>query len=413
MSQGLSLLSAIIAAGSRQTMRELSDDLFLPDELPAYHFFLQYYRQYGQFPTPEIMANHGHALTLALGTVEYNFDRIVNRASYNVIAQRVQPFQNALQQQNIPTLRQLISEMAHGMNRFSANRDVFTLHEAFQLVMEEYEIAHTAEGEIGGVTLGWGPMDALTNGAQPGEVVTWVARPNVGKSFTIAHNAVRAWLMGTSCLFVTMEMTALGMARRLLGVMSRINPDLIKRGQLSNFAEGLIGETIMNVENGAPFHLVAGNLSKSVSQVDALCQEFNPDAIFIDASYLLDPTVVNRGAKMFEKLADVGKEVTSMALTRRRPVFQTVQFNREQKKGKASVDNIGGTDVVGQISSIVVSIMEGDAPNEATQRKYEMIKNRDGAKGEMTTRFLFDPIDFSAIPPEELGQSTIDTSVMI
>lgn len=403
MSLGKSLLASVIAEGNRSAVRDLKAELFIEDEIPAFDYFMSFYRRYGGMPTLQNMAQAGHLLTPAMGPTLYMLDRCVQRAIYNSVRDTLPSFQIAFQQQNIPELQRTLGRMALAANDFTAGSDVQSLHEAALRVMESHAEARAQIGELTGVTTGFHTLDDATNGAQPGEVFTWVARPNIGKSYTLAHVAKSAWRAGHSVLFVTMEMTMPSMSRRIIGVMSDINPDYIKRGTLSTFGEESVYETIRELEHGAPFTMVAGNLSKSVSQVDALVQEYNPDVIVIDASYLLEPTERRKGrTSMHETLADVGKEVTQMALARRRPVHQSVQFNRAQKKGvEGDLSNIGGTDVVGQISTVVIGISEGETPYETTRRKYEVIKNRDGNKPTFYTNFRFDPLDFSELIPEE------------
>ncbi|WP_321337863.1 DnaB-like helicase C-terminal domain-containing protein [uncultured Cohaesibacter sp.] len=112
-------------------------------------------------------------------------------------------------------------------------------------VFADFQEAHRNPDPLMGVTMGWEGLDALTSGAQDGEVVTWVARPNVGKSFTMARVAIQAQQQGKSVLFVTMEMSMLGMVRRMLGVATGINPDFIKRGEVSMFGRRLCGTRFM------------------------------------------------------------------------------------------------------------------------------------------------------------------------
>lgn len=415
MSIGLSLLTAVINDGSRSIVRELRPELFVEQEVAAYEFFMQFYRRYGGMPTLQNMREGGYVLPPAMGPSLYLMDRCIQRAVFAEVRSHLTEFQDALRGQDITALRSSVAAMHSAGTRLSVGSDLMTLSAAADRVLEAYQEARAVRGREGltGITMGWPTADRLTSGAQPGEVVTWVARPNVGKSFTMAWVAIQAWLAGHSVLFVTMEMAMLGMARRILGVLTRINPDLIKRGTLSIFGEEHLHEAIRSVEYGSPFHMVAGNLNKSVDQIDAIVQEVSPDLVVIDAQYLLDPSSKVRGAdKTWEKLSIVGKEVTQMALARNRAVHQSVQFNRSQKKGSDDgLANIGGTDVVGQISSVVVGISEGETPNETTQREYEVLKNRDGPKGKFKTNFRFDPIDFSEIPPD--AEDQVDTSWML
>jgi replicative DNA helicase len=238
-------------------------------------------------------------------------------------------------------------------------------------------------------------------------VITFVARPGMGKSYLLTSIARTAWLEGQNVLFVTMEMTGPQIARRMLGIHAGINPDYIRRGQVSTFSEGIMHQAAQDLRGGAPFHMLSGSFNKSVPVVDAAIQEFGPDIVIIDASYLMQPSGGGSNRKSFEVLSDVGKEIKEMAMSRGRPVVQSVQFNREAGKTKdVDLIHIGGTDTVGQISTIAIAIQKGDAPHEATRRKLKIMKNREGDGGaEMQINFLFNPPDFSFIPDENAGEA--------
>lgn len=415
MSIGRQLLTSIVQGGSRGPVRALRPELFEPDERPTFEFFMHFYRQYAGLPTMQIMAEAGYALPPSLQPTAYLFDRATNRAIYNSVQANLQDFQTALRTQNGEALRAVVGDMNRLIQAHAAADDAISLTEAAVLVMQGYAEAHAGGAEGQGITMGWEGLDVLTGGAQPGEVVTWVARPNVGKSYTLARVASEAWRDGHSVLFVSMEMQTVSMARRIIGVMAGTNPDFIKRGTLSMWGEEHVYETIQQIEHGPPFTMVAGNLSKTVGVVDAYVQEYSPDLIVIDAQYLMKPSNQKGNAKQWESLSEVGIEVQQMALSRNRAVHQSVQFGRAQGKGEAGdLAKIGGTDVVGQISTHVIAIREADAPNERTRRVLELIKNRDGALGSITTNFMFEPLNFDELPPDMAGaDAPLDPSWML
>src|SRR4051794_22228876 len=80
MSQGLQLLSAALTARSRNAMRQLHEDMFTPDERPAYDFVRNFYSRYGDIPTMEACNENGIRLVTALHPVEYYLDRCRKRA---------------------------------------------------------------------------------------------------------------------------------------------------------------------------------------------------------------------------------------------------------------------------------------------------------------------------------------------
>jgi replicative DNA helicase len=233
----------------------------------------------------------------------------------------------------------------------------------------------------------------------PGTVTTLVARPNMGKSYFLIRMANSAWRAGHSVLFVSMEMPNLQTGRRSIGMLARINPDLIRRGRLSERDQQIFRETVAGVGNGAPFHMVSGSFCESVLDIDLLVGENQPDVVYIDGSYLLWPEKQDGRQARWERMAEVGEGIQRLALKWNRPIIQTVQFNRDAKgKSKGGLDTIGGTDIVGQVSSVVLGLFPGEGVNETIRRKIKIMKNRDQALAEFETHYFFNPPNFDWIP---------------
>lgn len=396
---GLHFLRSAIENGARSEFRQVRQDLFVGDEeTQAFQFVSGFQRRHGTLPSLDVCLEEGHNLPSAPNPPGFYLERMRSRAIFNSVTASSPELASAMRSRDAATVVQLLQAMSQQVGRFEAERDLATLSETLETVMEEYAHAHRNPG-MQGITLGWPYLDGLTNGAEPGDVVTYVARPGMGKSWLMTHCSRAAWLAGASVLFVTMEMTGPQIARRFVGLDAGVNPDFVRRGQLSMHGMEAVVESVQRVQNGPPFRLMTGSFDKSVPMVDAAIQEFAPDIVFIDASYLMAPAVKTSRMAAHELIANVGKEVKEMALARRKPVVQSVQFNREAAKAKKrGTEHIGGSDAVSQISTIIIGIDDGEAPDERTKRRLSVIKNREGDAGDFQVNFLFSPPNFDYIP---------------
>lgn len=407
--QGHYLLRSIIDAHARSEFRQIDDRLFLETELPAYHFVRRFYQAHGTFPTPQACAENGHTLPAGGNPVSYYIERCQNRAIYNAILAEQPSLVEAMTRRDMNEARETIHRMARSIGGIAANEDAASLGDLIDEVLADYEHAHLNPG-MQGITLGWPLLDLATGGVEPGDVVTFAARPGMGKSWLLTHIAREAWLAGNPILFVSMEMTGKQIARRFLAMDAGVGTEPIRSGQLSEWTRGMVYDRLEGIRSGAPFHMLTGSFDKSVPLVDAAIQEFAPALVCIDASYLMDPSDKRGNKKQFEALTDVAKEIKQMAMERQKGIIQTVQFNREASKAKKrGTEHIGGSDAVGQITTIGVSIKEGPAGQENVRRTLEIFKNREGeGSTAFETEFLFQPPSFRTLRAVSTNNEEID-----
>ncbi|AHC30474.1 DnaB-like replicative helicase [Rhizobium phage vB_RleS_L338C] len=400
MSIGLQLVRAAIEGGSREALRQVPITLFTPDELPRVQFVVNHISNHGALPSIQICTENGITFPGTNGgNFSYFMTRLRQRAITNSATAGAQGLLAAIRARNDQDIVSIVENMHGQMTSVSQNESTMPITNAIQAAWQEYHEARANPG-MRGITTGFSVLDRVTAGLRPGDVTTIVARPGVGKSWTILNMALRAWLAGNSVCFVSMEMTAIETARRLIGMATGVNPDFISRGTVSHWAEDNVEQWIATVPGRPPFILMVGDLSKSVQDVDYMIMEYEPDICYVDASYLLKPTEGNmfRG-KRWESAQQVAEGIKGVALKRHRHIVQTVQFNRSQTVDEEmSLDNIGGTDAYAQISSLAMGIRIGAAPNERRQRRYGLLKNRHGIDWlTFETNFIFDPFNMDVL----------------
>jgi hypothetical protein len=77
-----------------------------------------------------------------------------------------------------------------------------------------------------------------------------------------------------------------------------------------------------------------------------------------------------------------------------------MQLNREAsgRRAEPDLETVAGTDVAGQLASVVATVRASRTPNDGTRRDVFVVKNREGALGAMVTNFTFSPMNFEHIP---------------
>jgi len=406
------LLSKVCHLKSKNTLYDIPLEYLNDDEQAAYHAIVGHVRKHNMFPKAlSFRKLTGFPLQDTPEAITYYKDEARRRALFTVCANSLRDMQSVIQARDpdkfVEYCRQVVNtERTINPDRYSGVTDIGT---ALRGVIEDYDIAHMTPG-LRGVTTGWDYVDEQTGGYMPGDVITMVARPARGKTMLLLKQAAAARAAGHSVLFVSPEVPQLQLARRYLGIESRVDPDLMRKGTLSNAARRLIEEHAVSLSDGIPMHLVAGRFKKSTPVIRALVEELDPDIVYVDASYLVSPEKKRQGSSgRREVISDVAEEIKDISTETNKSIVQTVQFNRLAKKpsrppgegeqihplAHLGLDVIGETDVIGQISSIVMGIELYDAPYQKTRRWMGFLKGREGEDGFWAVNYKFRPVDLS------------------
>lgn len=398
MSDGLRMLHALAIEGGRSRIRHINRDLFLEEELPAYELMISHYRQYGEIPTAEVYTRAGIGLPGIQSGFDYYLDQIRTRAVWNAATLYAGQISDTLRsgrtEESKQALIDLTRQLSTAIGRVHAQQNIQTLNLAAADVIEDYLNAHARAG-LRGIPMGWEALDDLTAGAQPGDLIVWVARRNIGKTYLAVRNALAAWDDGARVLMVSMEMPTDQIARRMVGMRAGINPDLIRRGMLSDQGFEHMRSAVDGMRNGQrpPFWLLQGDLRKDTGLIDSLVQEFRPDLVIIDGSYLLKPVEKGINAR-WEKQSAIHEELKATALVRDVPIVCTVQESRSGKQSKNGDGIVAGSDVIEQLASVMIRPLEGIGEHESNRRRIHVVKNRDGQKGKFQIYFEFSPMNF-------------------
>lgn len=401
MSDGLKLLGVLLENGSVSSLRQLKVDLFIDDEIPVYQFVRTHYRRYGQLPGVETVEDEvGVRFPNARETLDYYHRRIVDRKLFNEVSAEFATLRSSLKTREMEAVRESIGRMRGVVREQSQDEDPRNFREVGSEVAQDYDDAKNAPG-LTGIPSGWRSFDDQTGGYQSGDLISLVARLGMGKTYLLLAQALYAYEMGHSVLVVSMEMTIRQIGRRLAGMYAGVNPEHIRKGRLSTYAERRLRGYMSGLSHADRFNLYAGGFNKKVEDIEILIQEFSPDMVYIDGGYLLRPEV-QRNMGRNERVAEVMDVLKRMTLTQERPIFQTSQFSRQAgKKGKeGSLENIGFTDAIGTHSSIVLGVKEGKPPNISSRRVIDVMKGREGEHGEFQVYYRFNPINFGEVPME-------------
>lgn len=387
---------------------KLSSVLFKPYEQGVFEWVQTHLKQHHALPQIETLQATFPDVTavetpepssyyVLLLEQQYCYEKL-NKA--NLDSQAVLKTNQNAHEQAMEVLRQCIRDITEQKYRV---RILDVAKDAPALVLTAYHDTMSAEYVA---MFGWPYMDQQSGGVMPGDVISFVGRPAVGKTWLTLWTALYNWTVRKlNTLYVSMEMTTLPIAQRIAALYTHQNIQQLKVSGYSHqtFAKFYAGLKLLSHES-AKMYVVDGNLATSVDDLFALAEMLECRVVFIDGAYLLRHRNVrlDRWTRAAENVELIKRQCTDLGLM----AFCSWQFNREatkkQKKGQGEqgdLEDIGYSDAIGQISSIALSLFQEDSIETMKQRKIQVMKGRNGEVGQFTIAWDFTQMSFHQVFP--------------
>jgi replicative DNA helicase len=412
MSLGLQFIQALLTSGNASPLRDVREEFFVKAEKEAFLFVKRHLARHGVLPDSDTLLEHGIRVSRAIEPPSYYSSKLRDRYVYNLIANKNPELVGAMKEKDTARALSIIRELASLGGHILEPDSFSTLQlEATELVADYLRIKESGQPELG-TPFGWPTLDEMTLGMQGGDLVVLAGRPNVGKSWVLLAMAYNAWCAGHSIGILSMEMSKRQIVRRFVSLITRTNPNLIRQGTLSSWAEELLRGTVRGLKRRPPVYVNSTDMQhKSTLLVEKLLSEHTPDVVFIDSAYRLTPKDARGNMSGWERQSQMVGELKQNAIHFDRPVVAVNQYNRsvKSKGGKAELGTAAGTDSWEQDSSMFMGIRFGPAPFEESSRIIDLTKDREGPLGSLRINFGFDPVDFSEIAGDEHYETTEDS----
>lgn len=391
---------------------QLKEEYFKGEEVAVFTAIDAHVRKYGVFPSKDtIEGSSGILLPSAVPEPpEYYKDQIVDRHVHLEVKRALLDAGGLINKhapvEALELLKAKVREITVSTN---PSKVVNYATEGLDIITSEYTKKLTLGDEYG-ISMGWPYLDDMITGLQGGDVVTFVGRPASGKTYMLLYVALNAWRKAKVPLFVSMEMKPLSLIQRLAAIDTSTSATEIKKATLSSKKYKALKGALKSNTSKQDFWFVDGALASTIEEVISQCHQFSPDVLFIDGAYLLRSD--NKKLSRWDRVTEIAEMIKGEVAEKMDiPVIITYQLNRdsEKVKGDPGLASIAYTDAIGQLSSVVIGLMQEHSVETLIKRKLSILKGRNGEVGEFFINWLFDSaapnyMDFSQHVQPDIGE---------
>lgn len=239
-----------------------------------------------------------------------------------------------------------------------------------------YERRKATDGVIG-IPYPWDCLNAMTGGMCPGDLIYIYGRPGMMKSWLLSVIAAHTAKTKRRVLLYTKEIDDVTLAERVASIQLGIDYGAFRAGQLPPAEENAFFDYIdemsaksaadEDTENPGVFFVTdkGCKVPRTVQKLMAIAEKINPDVIFVDGFYLLNPGRLNAKKSNHEKIQVISRELKSYAQSLKVPIICTSQANRDGKKNinVGETEDAAFSDAVGQDADAMFRCFK--APNPA------------------------------------------------
>lgn len=390
---------------------KLSEKLFIGDEIPIYKMVVNHLKEFHVLPA-ELTLLEAFPILTTLDVPEpadYYLKKVETRYGYTIVNAAAQAATKALKQNPddvegaVKLLNVASSDWATQKYRHKIMKFKEEGHDALTAGYFAPKGASTCE-------FGWPFLDKIAGGMGPGDVMSMVGRPASGKTYQGLHiGCHNVFNHKKTVLFVSMEMTPYVLAQRVSAIYSHLPITQIKTKQLASKSlnKWLAGlQSLASLDSAGELYIVDGNLAATVNDIYQLAGALGCHMVMIDGAYLLKHE--DKRLDRFTRVAENVELLKARTTTLQIPTYAAWQFRKDDKtqtdkktgapvKKQKTIDDIGYSDAIAQISSVVLGLEQPETVETLVKRQVTLLKGRDGETGRFWTHWNFDIMDFSEV----------------
>lgn len=376
------------------------------DARTAWEFLVKHRREYGQIPSKQvILQTLPIDLTSELPDKTAVFlDALFGRRLHNVLQEGIVELDKKLKARQPLEAVELYQEIHRKITREKLTTS--KVESLLALGREVVDYYDQVKAGMRGIPTPWPTMDDQTMGWWPEDLIVFVGRLGVGKTWTLILVAHKAWQEGKRVLVASTEMNKLKMAMRFFALHFKVSYEDLRKGRLGEFVEEKFKSGVMSLLADQGIWIIGGDFDYSIDNLEGACEDCNAELAAIDAPYLIR----NTGKDRHERVSNTFDDFKRIGKRRKMVVVTNTQFNRQAKTGQESTisaENVGVTDVAGWNADVMYGLTQTDEERQNLLMGIKSIKIREGVPKHFKSHWDLKLMDFSEVrdadapPPED------------
>lgn len=231
------------------------------------------------------------------------------------------------------------------------------------------------------------------------DVIIFAGRPGMGKTICGVKHTIEAAVQGFPVGYVSLEMSAESLIKRMISTYSRIPYSSIKKGDIKEHEIERFNQSV-NAINALPIFFYdrpERDISDITKWFRIMAKEKGVKLFVIDYVQLIEDKSVEK--KEYSQITSVSKELKKINRELNVPIIELVQLNREVEATtlkRPSLKDLRGSGQLEQDASIIIMLHRQDhyGIEDAKQKnqfyepentiEYIIKKNRDNGIGDVT-----------------------------
>lgn len=347
-------------------IHQITPELFYSNgDKAVLEFMTDYTEKYNTLPDEVLLGkNFSELKNLKLpdAPIQFFMDRVRDKFIKYYLAEGLNDLRRKLED-DVTTndLLDVLEELSRTISYANAGTDIHKVRTVSQIIeaaLKQAVLRRKKTDEISGVSMGFDILDAVTNGAQPDDFITWSGRPGSAKTHLMLNSFNAAFDQGKNPMFATFEMSPEQLANRLVERRLGISSRSLRFGHFTSFAEkrilSHIDELFVIEKSKYSAYIYNGGMSANVNDLVAEINTRKGGALFVDGAYLLTTGRANKAK--WEVVSDTATILKQCAMRLHVPVIASYQLNRAGKGKNAGIDTIMYSDAMAQLASVAFTI---------------------------------------------------------